>query len=126
MYRVLLIDDQPILRDIIRAMLEKAGGFEVVAERVDGVQAANSYREIQPDAVIMDVQMPKMNGFTAAGTILEVDPQAVVILTSMKQDGEYTRLAEEAGAATFYPKRFLDTEILRELIARRHRQALAA
>ncbi len=126
MYRVLLIDDQPIFRDIIRAMLEKAGGFEVVAERVDGVQAANSYREIQPDAVIMDVQMPKMNGFAAAGTILEVDPQAVVILTSMKSDGEYTRLAEEAGAAAFYPKRFLDTEVLRDLIARRHRQTLAA
>ena len=126
MYRVLLIDDQPIFRDVIRAMLEKAGGFEVVAERVDGVQAANSYREIQPDAVIMDVQMPKMNGFAAAGTILEVDPQAVVILTSMKQDAEYARLAEEAGAAAFYPKRLLDTEILRDLIARRHRQTLAA
>ena len=126
MYRVLLIDDQPIFRDIIRAMLEKAGGFEVVAERVDGVQAANSYREIQPDAVIMDVQMPKMNGFAAAGTILEVDPHAVVILTSMKSDGEYARLAEESGAAAFYPKRFLDTEVMRDLIARRHRQALAA
>lgn len=126
MYRVLLIDDQPIFRDIIRTMLAEAGGFEVVAERADGIQAATSYEEILPDAVIMDVQMPKMNGFEAVGAILQVDPQAVIILTSMKQEDEYTRLAEEAGAAAFYPKRDLDIEIVRDLIERRHRQALAA
>ena len=45
MYRVLLIDDQPIFRDIIRAMLDKAGGFEVVAEREDGAFAADTYGE---------------------------------------------------------------------------------
>ena len=126
MYRVLLIDDQPIFRDIIRAMLDRAGGFEVVCEREDGTQAANSYREIQPDAVIMDVQMPRMNGFEAVGGILGVDPHAVVILTSMKQEDEYKRLAEEAGAAAFYPKRQLDVEVVRDLIARHHRHAIAA
>ncbi|MBN4074215.1 response regulator transcription factor [bacterium AH-315-D21] len=126
MYRVLLIDDQPIFRDIIRAMLEKAGGFEVVAERADGNQAANTYGDILPDAVIMDVQMPLMNGFEAVGAILKVDSQAVIILTSMKQDEEYNRLAEEAGAAAFYPKRHLDVEVVRELIQHRHRQTLAA
>ncbi len=126
MYRVLLIDDQPIFRDIIRDMLDKAGGFEVVAEREDGAQAATTYQEILPDAVIMDVQMPQMNGFEAAGTILGSDPQAVVVLTSMKQDDEYERLAAEAGAAAFYPKRHLDVEIVRELIETRHQQTLAA
>ena len=126
MYRVLIIDDQPIFRDIVQAMLEKAGGFEVVAEREDGTEAATSYRNILPDAVIMDVQMPKMNGFEATGEILEIDSQAVVILTSMKQDDEYERLAEEAGAAAFYPKRHLDFEIVRDLIELRHRQTLAA
>ena len=126
MYRVLLIDDQQIFRDIIRAMLDKAGGFEVVAERADGTQALVSYEEVLPDAVIMDVQMPLMNGFEAAGSILEFDPQAVIILTSMKQDVEYERLSREAGAAAFYPKRHLDVEVVRELIEQRHRQALAA
>lgn len=126
MYRVLLIDDQPIFRDIIRAMLDKAGGFEVVAERADGIRAATSYGEILPDAVIMDVQMPQMNGFEATGAILEVDPQAVIILTSMLQNDEYERVAEEAGAAAFYPKRQLDVEIVRDLIELHHRQAMAA
>ena len=126
MYRVLLIDDQPIFRDIIRAMLDKAGGFEVVAEREDGAFAADTYDEILPDAVIMDVQMPRMNGFEAAGTILGTDPKAVVVLTSMKQDDEYARLANEAGAAAFYPKRHLDIEVVRDLIEKRHQQALAA
>ena len=126
MYRVLLIDDQPIFRDIIRAMLDKAGGFEVVAERADGIRAATSYGEILPDAVIMDVQMPQMNGFEATGAILEIDPQAVIILTSMLQNDEYERLAEEAGAAAFYPKRQLDVEVVRDLIELHHRQATAA
>lgn len=126
MYRVLLIDDQPIYRDIIRAMLDKAGGFEVVAEREDGSFAANTYQEILPDAVIMDIQMPQMNGFEAAGTILGEDPQAVVVLTSMKQDDEYERLAQEAGAAAFYPKRHLNIEVVRDLIEKRHQQMLAA
>jgi DNA-binding NarL/FixJ family response regulator len=126
MYRVLLIDDQPIFRDIIRAMLDKAGGFEVVAEREDGAFAANTYQEILPDAVIMDVQMPKMNGFEAVGTILGEDPKAVVVLTSMKQDDEYERMAQEAGAAAFYPKRHLNIEVVRDLIEKRHLQALTA
>ncbi len=126
MYRVLLIDDQPIFRDIIRAMLDKAGGFTVVAEREDGADAARSYQELLPDAVIMDVQMPKMNGFEAVSTILEVDPFAVVVLTSMKQDDEYETLAQEAGAAAFYPKRSLNVEVVRSLIEKRHQQVLAA
>ncbi len=126
MYRVLLIDDQPIFRDIIRAMLDEAGGFEVVAEREDGKQAAATYREILPDAVIMDVQMPEMNGFEAVGAILDFDPQAVIVLTSMKQDVEYERLADEAGAAAFYAKRHLDVEVVRNLIEQHHLQALAA
>lgn len=50
-------------------MPNKAGGFEVVAERGDGAHAANTYQEIPPDAVFMDIQMPQMNGFEAAGTI---------------------------------------------------------
>jgi DNA-binding NarL/FixJ family response regulator len=126
MYRVVLIDDQPIFRDIITAMFKKAGGFEVVAEREDGAQALETYESILPDAVVMDVQMPQMNGFEAARSILEVDPQAVVVLTSMKQDDEYERLALEAGAAAFYPKRHLDVEVIRSLIEQRHTQTLAA
>ncbi|MDA1279387.1 MAG: response regulator transcription factor [Chloroflexi bacterium] len=126
MYRVLLIDDQPIFRDIIRAMLDLAGGFEVVAEREDGAQAAASYQEVLPDAVIMDVQMPRMNGFEAAGTILGADPKAVVVLTSMKQDDQYAHIAREAGAAAFYPKRQLNVEVVRDLIERRHLDTIAA
>jgi len=107
-------------------MLDKDGGFEVVAEREDGAHAAGTYQDILPDAVIMDIQMPQMNGFEAAGTIIGTDPQAVVVLTSMKQDDEYERLAEESGAAAFYPKQHLDVEVVRDLIEKRHQQALAA
>jgi len=53
MYRLLLINDQPIFRDIIRAMLDKAGGFAVVAEREDGADAGDTLQELLPDAVVI-------------------------------------------------------------------------
>jgi len=104
MYRLLLINDQPIFRDIIRAMLDKAGGFAVVAEREDGADAGDTLQELLPDAVVMDVQMPKMNGLKAVSTILKIDPLAVVVLTSMKQDCEYESLAQEAGGRSVLPE----------------------
>ncbi len=116
MYRVLLVDDQPIFRDIFRGMLDAAGGFEVIGEAPDGSDAVNAYSAARPDLVLMDVQMARMNGFQATARILEDHPDAAVILTSMRQDKEFGRMAKEAGALDFFPKRNLDVEEIRALL----------
>lgn len=110
MYRVLLVDDQPIFRDIMRGVLQRSGMFEFVGEAEDGGEAVAMYALSRPDLVIMDVQMPTMNGFEATRRILDDYPDATVLLTSMGDDPNYGRAASEAGAVGFVQKRNLDIE----------------
>jgi DNA-binding NarL/FixJ family response regulator len=108
MYRVILVDDQPIFRDIIRGILQRTGRFQFVGEAENGVQAVEMYRKLRPDVVIMDVQMSQLNGFEATARIREQDPEAVIVLTSMRADSNYPLIAKESGAVGFLPKRGLD------------------
>ncbi len=116
MFRVILVDDQPIFRDIIRGVLQRTGRFQFVGEAEDGVEALELYNSVKPDVVIMDVQMPQMNGFEATVRILEEDPHAVVILTSMQSDGGYADIAAAAGATGFIPKKTLDADTVLSLL----------
>ena len=70
-YKVLLVDDQPLFRDISRSMFESAGGFEVAGEAEDGAQAVDVCRLWSPDLILMDVEMPHMNGFEATRRITQ-------------------------------------------------------
>jgi two-component system response regulator DegU len=123
MLKVLLVDDQQLFRDIARNMLEDADEFQVVAEAEDGVDAVDVYPEIQPDLVLMDVQMARMNGLEATREILRDDPEARVVITSMRSEPEYERLAKDIGALGFIPKRQLTITTLLALL---HRQMPAA
>ncbi len=116
MLKVLVVDDQQLLRDIARSMFESSGEFEVAGEATDGVEAVEVYSEVQPDLVLMDVQMARMNGIEATRNILKRDPQARVVLISMKADPEYSRLATEIGALGFIAKRNLDAGSIRDLL----------
>jgi DNA-binding NarL/FixJ family response regulator len=108
MYRVILVDDQPIFRDIIRGVLQRTGRFQFIGEAENGVEAVEMYRKLRPDVVIMDVQMSQLNGFEATARIREQDPEAVVVLTSMRADDNYSLIAKQSGAVGFLPKRGLD------------------
>jgi DNA-binding NarL/FixJ family response regulator len=126
MYRVLLVDDQPLFRDIARSMFGAAGGFEVVAEAGDGAEAVDVCRFVSPSVVLTDVQMPRMNGFEAARRITRSKPGTVVVITSMRPEPEYPRLAEECGAAAFFSKRDLDVQAIRAILDARHQYAAKA
>ncbi len=116
MFRTILVDDQPIFRDIIRGVLSRTGRFQFVGEAEDGVEAVNLYNEVKPDVVIMDVQMPNMSGFEATVRITEDDPNATVILMSMQADAGYASVAAEAGAKGFLPKRTIDADMVLNLL----------
>ena len=126
MFRAILVDDQPIFRDIIRGVLQRTGRFQFVGEAEDGVQAVNLYQEVKPDVVIMDVQMPNLSGFEATVRICEEDPEAVVILTSMQADAGYAAVAAQAGARGFVPKRNLDADSILSLLTERTDQGYLA
>lgn len=113
---VLLVDDQPVFRNVARSVLERDGVCEVIGEATDGMHALEMMSNLNPDIVVMDVQMGDMSGVEATRRILARHPQANVVLTSMGSDSEYPTLAREIGAKGFVPKRNLNVSMLRSLV----------
>ncbi|GEA86783.1 response regulator [Cellulomonas cellasea] len=114
MIRVLLVDDQPLLRSAFRALLDLEDDLEVVAEAGDGAQAVALAREHLPDVALVDIQMPGVDGIEATRRIA-ADPALagvhVVILTSYGFD-EYVLDALRAGAAGFLVKDVVPEDLL--------------
>ncbi|MDP6667932.1 MAG: response regulator [Dehalococcoidia bacterium] len=113
---VLLVDDQPVFRNVARSVLERDGSCEVIGEAENGANALEMAAKLNPDIVVMDVQMDDMSGIEATRRILSANPRANVVLTSMGADTEYPTLAREIGALGFVPKRSLNVQTLRSLV----------
>ena len=104
MIRVLLVDDEELVRFGLRTVLESSGGFEVVGEASNGAEAVDRARELRPDVVLVDIRMPVMDGLTATRRLLALpDPPQVAVLTTFHVD-EYVYAALAAGAAGFLLK----------------------
>lgn len=104
--RVLLVDDQALLRAGFRALLDSDPGLTVVGEAVDGAEAVRLATETSPDVVLMDVQMPRVDGLAATARITATPALAatkVVVLTTFELD-EYVFGALRAGASGFLLK----------------------
>jgi DNA-binding NarL/FixJ family response regulator len=114
MIRVLLADDQALVRAGFRALLESAGDISVVAEAQNGGAAVALVRELTPDVVLMDLNMPEVDGLTATGRIT-ADPSLaavkVVVLTTFDDD-EHVFAALRAGASGFLVKDIEPEELL--------------
>ncbi|MFC3502410.1 response regulator [Micromonospora krabiensis] len=102
--RVLLADDQPLLRTGFRMVLGAEEDLDIVAEAGDGVEAVDLSRRLLPDVVLMDIRMPRMDGVTATRAIVDARlPVRVLILTTFDLD-EYVVGALRAGASGFLAK----------------------
>ena len=102
--RVLIVDDQPPFREASRLVVEMTDGFEVVGEAVDGEQAVEMVLALEPDLVLMDVQMPGIDGIEATRRIGALtDPPRVVVM-STHESGDYADTAVAAGAHAFVAK----------------------
>lgn len=101
--KVVLADDQQLVRAGFARLLETEDGIEVVGEAVDGTQAIELCRLHRPDVVLMDIRMPKMDGIEATRQITACLPTKVLVLTTYDLD-EYVFSALEAGASGFLLK----------------------
>ncbi|MEU9357646.1 response regulator transcription factor [Streptomyces sp. NPDC051840] len=111
-YTVLLVDDEPLVRAGLRAILEAQPDIEVVGEAADGAAVIPLVRTLRPDVVAMDVRMPLMDGIEATRLLLRTlaDPPKILVVTTFEND-EYVYEALRAGADGFLLKRARPAEI---------------
>ncbi|MEU2835335.1 response regulator transcription factor [Streptomyces lavendulae] len=110
--RVLIVDDQSLIRSGLRSVLEATEGFEVVGEAADGAQAISAAREHCPDVVIMDLRMPHIGGVEATLQLLRLaDPPRVLALTTFNTD-DLVLQALNAGALGFLLKDLAAEELI--------------
>jgi DNA-binding NarL/FixJ family response regulator len=110
--RVLAVDDHPLLRDGISALIKSEQDMELVAEAADGEEAIKQFRLHRPDVTLMDLQMPKLNGTEAIKRIRDEFPNArIIVLTTYSGDVQVLR-AIKAGARGYILKAHVGRELL--------------
>ncbi len=117
MTRVVIVDDHPVFRRGLKALLDGEDGLEVVGEAADGLTAVSVVLDLEPDVVVMDLHMPGLGGVEAAQRVLEVLPSLGVLVLTMHEDDELVFAAMKAGARGYLVKTTDDEEIVRAVQA---------
>jgi DNA-binding NarL/FixJ family response regulator len=115
--RVLIADDHPHFRDGLRALLLSTDEVEVVGEADDGDRTIALATQLQPDVIMMDLQMPRVGGIEATRRITRQSPHISILVLSMFEDDDSLFAALQAGARGYLLKGALKTEILRAIRA---------
>jgi DNA-binding NarL/FixJ family response regulator len=115
--RVVLVDDHPVVRRGLRALLDSLPGFEVVGEASDGASAVREVQLVRPDVVLMDVIMPGIDGLEATRRIVAAQPGIAVLVLTMSDDDDTVLSAMRAGARGYLLKGAGQDEIDRAIKA---------
>ena len=114
---VLLVDDHPIVRDGIKAMLAECAHIRVSGEAVDGEDALGKTRELNPDVIVMDIGLPVMNGLEATKRLLACAPDTRVIILTVYDNKEYLLQAVHVGARGYIIKNAPSAELVEAIEA---------
>ena len=115
--RILLADDHTVVRDGLRALLERESDMTVVAEAADGRESVRMAETEAPDVVVMDLAMPNMNGMEATRRILATNSRVGVVILSMHQDESYVLGSLKAGAKGYVLKDSMRNEVVQAIRA---------
>lgn len=115
--RLLIVDDDPRFRALMRQVLEGTSDFEVVGEAHHGGAALAAARELEPDVVLLDVNLPDTSGFDLAPRLAGEGGGPAIVMTSSRGDEDYERLAADAGASAFVSKYDLSAEAISDALA---------
>jgi DNA-binding NarL/FixJ family response regulator len=114
---VLIVDDHPGFRSAARALLQ-AAGFEVVGEAADGASALAAARELRPEVVLLDVQLPDLDGFGVAEQLVALCAPPAVVLTSTRSVASVRWRLDSNPTWSFIPKSDLSGELLAAVLDR--------
>jgi DNA-binding NarL/FixJ family response regulator len=96
--RILIVDDQTIVRRAVRLLLESHAGWGVCGEASDGVEAIDKTRELHPDIIVMDLSMPNMSGLEATRKIHAFFPETQILILTLHHFPQLARTVQRAGA----------------------------
>lgn len=102
--RTLIVDDHPLVRDGLKARFNRTDEVKVIGEACDGLQALKLVKELKPDVVLMDINMPNLNGIQTTEFILDIFPDILILVLSMHDDREYVASVIGAGARGYVLK----------------------
>ncbi|MBE5825711.1 MAG: response regulator [Butyrivibrio sp.] len=108
---ILIVDDSPVNRNLLRNMLE-IEGYEVVGEAENGKEGYDRYLELKPAITVLDISMPQLNGIDLLKLIKNCDPQAKVVMLSANSESEKTEEAARHGADEYVSKPYTKSAIL--------------
>lgn len=113
--RILLVDDHPMLRKGLRLLIDSEEGLSVVGEASDGQESIARLRELTPDIVVMDINLPNLNGIEATRQILSESPQTRILALSIHSGKEYVEKMIEAGASGYILKESAPEELIKAI-----------
>jgi|SRR5271156_5329301 len=102
--RILIADDHPIIRRVVRSTLQQHPHFEICGEAVNGAEAIEEAKKLKPDVVVLNVSMPVMNGFEAAREIKTILPESAIVILSQNADRHFIEEAKKLGVRAFVAK----------------------
>ncbi|MBS1721490.1 MAG: response regulator transcription factor [Armatimonadetes bacterium] len=103
-FRIMIVDDHPVVREGLRALLSKSTEMRIVAEAGDGLEALGKLKAVEVDLVLMDWQLPNMNGLEATQKIRESHPNVKVVMLTNRLDAEAVKSAIQNGASGYLLK----------------------
>lgn len=110
--RVLVVDDHAVVRRSICALISKDPTLEVICETADGESAVQKAKELQPDVILLDINLPGINGIVAGRLIRDVAPQSKIIFLSQHDSKEIVSQAMKVGARGYVTKTAAPKELL--------------
>lgn len=113
--RVLIVDDHALFRDGLRAMIEASAEITLVGEAGSGREAVIMSEKLQPDVILMDIQMPELNGIDATREIMKMSPHIKVLVITMLEDDHTVFAAMRAGARGYILKGAKHTDLIRAI-----------
>lgn len=121
---ILLVDDHPLVREGLRALLNSLSGMSIVGEADNGEEAIAKADELGPDIILMDLQMPKLNGIEATRRILQTHPHIGILVLTMLEDDDSVFSAMRAGARGYILKGAGKSEVVRAITVVAHGEAI--